>query len=427
MVVLLPLVTLLLEFLLFGLSQPYVWLAFLPAVAGAAWLCGLRGGLLAMVLSMGLAEWLLALPLPLPGMTASAGDDPRASLVAAVLFSVLAISVVFSLQRFRREKFALYGASGALWSQLSLKGVDVTDAESLMRALPAEFAWREAVLAELPLGVAVYSAQGQCLRANAMFARCVGLSLEEVLKATLFGGILPVDGLAAAAQRLVATATFEHLDEVIRSDGKLYRLHWIAQLAEGLIMFTVQDNVPHGAANLPLAPAPADVPVQVSAPSSRPFEPRRPLSTPRDALPRTALPQTLPIPAPGPPALDGLRCLIVDDQRLNRDLLGEILRLEGAVPTLCASGAEAVLAVASGRAQFDVVLMDIQMPGMDGFQATRQIRSLPGAADLPIFAVTADGAGTNQAALQAADMQGLLGKPLDVDHLVALLRQQPRA
>ena len=110
--------------------------------------------------------------------------------------------------------------------------------------------------------------------------------------------------------------------------------------------------------------------------------------------------------------LDGKRILVVDDVELNRELMLALLGKYGCDVRLANDGAEAVAAV--GDARFDLVLMDCQMPVMDGFAATRAIRAGDAAIrDLPIVALTASGQPEHLARCDAAGMNGHLTKPLD--------------
>ena len=103
---------------------------------------------------------------------------------------------------------------------------------------------------------------------------------------------------------------------------------------------------------------------------------------------------------------------------MNRDIAGSFLRRAGYIVTCAEDGAEAVAAVASG--DFDVVLMDVTMPGMDGLEATRRIRRLPGArGQIVILAVTAQAFTEQVAACRAAGMDMHLPKPFDPDALLA--------
>ena len=106
----------------------------------------------------------------------------------------------------------------------------------------------------------------------------------------------------------------------------------------------------------------------------------------------------------------GLRILVVDDQPMNREIASAFLRHSGHV-AMCAENAQAGIAAAEAN-DFDLILMDVQMPGIDGLEATRRIRALPGPrANVPIVALTAQAfAAQVQACLQAG-MNGHLGKP----------------
>jgi CheY-like chemotaxis protein len=90
-----------------------------------------------------------------------------------------------------------------------------------------------------------------------------------------------------------------------------------------------------------------------------------------------------------------------------------------------ANGKEALDAIAGNPGIYDIVLMDVQMPVMDGLEATRRIRRLiaPGAGELPIIAMTAHAFKEDVTACLDAGMNGHLGKPLDVDEVFATLRR----
>ncbi|HEY6007184.1 MAG TPA: PAS domain S-box protein [Geobacteraceae bacterium] len=126
--------------------------------------------------------------------------------------------------------------------------------------------------------------------------------------------------------------------------------------------------------------------------------------------------------------LRGKRVLVVEDQAVNQLLMQEVLGKGGMEVTIAATGPEAVTAIAEGRS-FDVVLMDIQMPEMDGYEATRRIRALPGAERLPIIAMTAHVMAEERERCLAAGMNAHLGKPVQVNSLYATLLKfvAPRA
>ncbi len=121
------------------------------------------------------------------------------------------------------------------------------------------------------------------------------------------------------------------------------------------------------------------------------------------------------------PRLAGMRLLVVEDNKINQLVAQGLLSEEGADVTLAENGALAVAAVAHTQPVFDAVLMDLQMPVMDGFAATRAIRQHRGSAALPIIAMTANAMASDREACLAAGMNDHIGKPFELDHLVGLL------
>ena len=114
--------------------------------------------------------------------------------------------------------------------------------------------------------------------------------------------------------------------------------------------------------------------------------------------------------------LVGARLLLVEDNELNQELALELLRHAGVVVVLATNGQEA-LDVLEHDAGFDCVLMDCQMPVMDGYEATRRIRAHPALRHLPVIAMTANAmAGDRQRAL-ATGMNDYIAKPLDVGNM----------
>lgn len=128
-------------------------------------------------------------------------------------------------------------------------------------------------------------------------------------------------------------------------------------------------------------------------------------------------PQAAPrVPEAGPPR----RVLLVEDVELNRVLIADKLRAYGHEVVTAEDGQEAVALAA--RERFDVVLMDVRMPGMDGVEATRQIRKLPPPAGaVPVLALSANVLPEEQARYLAAGMNGTLTKPIDWPQLFAAL------
>ena len=117
--------------------------------------------------------------------------------------------------------------------------------------------------------------------------------------------------------------------------------------------------------------------------------------------------------------LTGLKLLVVDDNEINRLIAFELLRHEGAEVELAASGIPGVETVLAAQQQFDVVLMDIQMPDIDGYEATRQIRAEERFTSLPIIALTANVSQQDIDDCLAAGMNGHIGKPFDMTQVVS--------
>ena len=117
--------------------------------------------------------------------------------------------------------------------------------------------------------------------------------------------------------------------------------------------------------------------------------------------------------------LSNICVLVVDDSRVNLDVCRRILTREGAQTLLCQSGEEALLAV--GKNNFDVILMDIRMPGMDGLEVTRRMRSAPYLITTPIIALTAGVSELEQNAALAVGMNDFLTKPLDPPKLIRMV------
>jgi PAS domain S-box-containing protein len=131
-----------------------------------------------------------------------------------------------------------------------------------------------------------------------------------------------------------------------------------------------------------------------------------------------ALPST---PAMESGGLKGLRLLLVDDSVLNLEIGKGVLEREGAIVETCINGQEAVERLRR-RADVDAVLMDVQMPVMDGYEATMRIRSELGLRALPVLALTAGALSEERRKAGEAGMDEFLTKPLDPVSLVRTLR-----
>ena len=123
-----------------------------------------------------------------------------------------------------------------------------------------------------------------------------------------------------------------------------------------------------------------------------------------------------------PPAR-ALRILVAEDNTVNQRLVTRILERRGHVVALAAHGGEALAALAGER--FDIVLMDVQMPEMDGFEATAAIRAREHASGerIPIIALTAHAMKGDEERCTRAGMDAYIAKPLDPKRLVEMIER----
>jgi CheY-like chemotaxis protein/two-component sensor histidine kinase len=121
---------------------------------------------------------------------------------------------------------------------------------------------------------------------------------------------------------------------------------------------------------------------------------------------------------PGGGLLQGLNLLVVDDSEVNRVLMKRILELHGASAELADDGQQACERLAARPRDFAVVLMDVQMPVLDGYAATRRIREELKLTDLPIIAVTAGAISSHRRLAEEAGMNDYVVKPFDSQFLV---------
>jgi len=184
-----------------------------------------------------------------------------------------------------------------------------------------------------------------------------------------------------------------------------------------------------------LSSSEAEAPEQVAGVSARLLKPVT-RSRLGEALTGLLLPRqapTLPQPADADPAasmrpgaLTDARILLVEDNTVSREVAQEFLHGMGLQADLASDGVEAVRL--AGATRYDLILMDLQMPHMDGLTATRAIRRLPGYQATPIVAMTANAYAEDRAACLAAGMNDHIAKPVNAALLERALRHWlPRA
>ncbi len=125
-------------------------------------------------------------------------------------------------------------------------------------------------------------------------------------------------------------------------------------------------------------------------------------------------------------SLEGLRFLAAEDNEINAEILAEVLELEGASCEIMSNGKLALERFCQAPpGSFDAILMDVQMPVMNGYDAVRAIRALPrpDAAQIPIIAMTANAFAEDERAALEAGMNAHVAKPLDVDLLKKVIRE----
>ena len=145
---------------------------------------------------------------------------------------------------------------------------------------------------------------------------------------------------------------------------------------------------------------------------------------------RDILSQPVPLPAPKPeqkaPSHAGKRILLVEDNALNQEIAVEILREAGFLVEVASDGSVAVDKMRNAvPGQYDLILMDIQMPVMDGYEATRKIRAMeaPFCRAIPILAMTANAFEEDRQDAIAAGMNGHLAKPIDPNAFLKTLSE----
>ncbi len=123
---------------------------------------------------------------------------------------------------------------------------------------------------------------------------------------------------------------------------------------------------------------------------------------------------------PSPQCLSGTRLLLVEDNEINQELAGDFLRQAGANVTIAVNGQQAI-DILQDDPQFDAILMDCQMPVMDGYSATRIIRNMPAFKKIPIIAMTANAMVGDRDKVIAAGMNEHIAKPINVRNMFATI------
>jgi len=209
--------------------------------------------------------------------------------------------------------------------------------------------------------------------------------------------LMVIDGLAARIDGLEAAEWVRHRPEVAKTRilalaGVRDRERYQAALTNGLIDGLLVKPVDRAALGL--------------------------LAT--QAVERRSAPR--PEPEPALPPIARGRVLLVEDNEINQLVAGEVLRRAGFTVEIAGNGVEAFTAATRGGADFIAVLMDLQMPVMDGYEATRRIRA-HGMDCLPIIAVTAHALADERQKCLDAGMNGFLSKPFDPADLIAIVEQ----
>jgi CheY-like chemotaxis protein len=111
--------------------------------------------------------------------------------------------------------------------------------------------------------------------------------------------------------------------------------------------------------------------------------------------------------------------LIVEDNEMNRDMLARRLRRRGYEVVLAVDGAEGVATARQARP--DIVLMDLGLPLVDGWEATRQIKTNPDTSDIPVVALTAHAMAGDESRAREAGCDAVDTKPVDLDRLIGTI------
>ncbi len=256
-------------------------------------------------------------------------------------------------------------------------------------------------------------------------------ALVDLLGALGVGTALP-GGIEQADDGDTALAMVEQAQAEQRPYDLLL-IDWVMPRLDGAAVLTAL-QARHGRAKIPL-------PVVVSAYDSDLLHDTASALGVQHFLPKPVLPESLrdlikwlvgsegnvpPAPAPSASAADlsGLRVLLVEDNSINQQLAVELLQARGMEVDVAANGQVGIDRInAHQPGHYQVVLMDLQMPVMDGYEATRQLRLDERHVNLPIIAMTAHAMAEERERCQVLGMNTHISKPIDPDALYATLAQ----
>ncbi|MGK5014769.1 PAS domain-containing protein [Janthinobacterium sp. HLS12-2] len=159
---------------------------------------------------------------------------------------------------------------------------------------------------------------------------------------------------------------------------------------------------------------------------SKPATPARLLAAVTAVREGRSAPSALPVSTPLSGLLEGMRVLLVEDNEINQEVAQYILLHSGARVAVAANGKLAVDLLTNTPDAWDAVLMDLQMPVMNGYDATLAIRAL-GLPDLPIIAMTANAMDEDRLRAIASGMNAHVAKPIDVDEMIQTLTRLVQA
>jgi CheY-like chemotaxis protein/PAS domain-containing protein/HPt (histidine-containing phosphotransfer) domain-containing protein len=275
----------------------------------------------------------------------------------------------------------------------------------------ARAAWLDAALEATREGVLVADAALRVVHWNGRFAALTGLPAELPREGATLASLLRLSaeagefGLVDVDQEVARNlALIEQGPSVFprlrhRPDGSIVEFVLEPVPAGGILLRCTDVTARHRAPPAPAPTAPARPPAPPPPPSAEPAMP-----------PRTRR----------------AHVLLVEDMRVNQIVTATQLRRDGHRVDIAESGAEAV--ALAGRQPYDLVLMDLMMPGMSGYDAAARIRALPPPAGrLPIYALTANTGDEERARCLAAGMQGMLSKPVPAVLLREVLGGAPTA